>query len=184
MMSEHQCEHSTMDAADVLISNSHCWHMHTVPCGPPLRLDPMLALQPPDWQEVVGAPVGPGRNRLLQVALQLPPTRVHGQLYTALATATGGAVQAAAAGSQHRGSKGREVPHMHMCLVWCMGHTHAPMRGNSTIQLQEQPVPEWCNCFCHNCACNRKVFADASACMAAGGLLLTLRAASLHGAPC
>ena len=61
----------------------------------------------------------------------------------------------------------------------CMGGINlialkAPMRGNSAIQLQEQPVPEFCNYCNHNCACNRKVLADASACMAAGALLLTL----------
>ena len=70
-------------------------------CPLPARHDPVLTLQAPvNRQVVLGGPVGPGRNRLLQVALQLPPTRVDGQRYTPLATAVGCAVQAAAAGRQ------------------------------------------------------------------------------------
>jgi hypothetical protein len=71
------------------------------PCPSPARHDPVVALQVPvDVQEVVGGPVGPGRNSLLQVALQLPLTRVDGQLYMPLTTATDSAVQAAGANRQ------------------------------------------------------------------------------------
>jgi hypothetical protein len=70
-------------------------------CLLPARHDPVVALHAPvNRQEVVGGPVGPGRNSLLQVALQLPFTRVDGQLYTPLTTATDSAAHAATASRQ------------------------------------------------------------------------------------